>query len=35
MAQGHKADEYVTIEQLGRCDQMLDNLLDRLESGCL
>jgi acetylornithine deacetylase len=33
MAQGHKADEYVTIEQLGRCDQMLDNLLDRLESG--
>jgi acetylornithine deacetylase len=35
MAQGHKADEYVTIEQLGRCDQMLDNLLNRLESGRL
>jgi acetylornithine deacetylase len=35
MAQGHKADEYVTIEQLGRCDQMLDNLLERLESGRL
>jgi acetylornithine deacetylase len=35
MAQGHKADEYVAIEQLGRCDRMLDNLLDRLESGRL
>jgi acetylornithine deacetylase len=35
MAQGHKADEYVTIEQLGCCDQMLDNLLNRLESGRL
>lgn len=33
MAQGHKPDEYVTVEQLARCDAMLAALLDRLEAG--
>lgn len=31
MAQGHKPDEFVTIEQMRRCDRMLETLLDRLE----
>jgi acetylornithine deacetylase len=30
MAQGHKPDEYVTNEQLRRCDEMLEKLLQRL-----
>ncbi len=33
MAQGHKPDEYVTVEQMARCEAMLDALLDRLEQG--
>ncbi|MCR9122353.1 MAG: acetylornithine deacetylase [Phyllobacteriaceae bacterium] len=33
MAQGHKPDEFVTVEQLERCDAMLDALIDRLKSG--
>lgn len=33
MAQGHKPDEFVTIEQIGRCEAMLDGLLARLEAG--
>jgi acetylornithine deacetylase len=33
MAQGHKPDEFVTEEQLGRCDAMLDALIGRLEAG--
>tara|TARA_B100000676_G_scaffold311771_1_gene382930 strand:+ start:4225 stop:5400 length:1176 start_codon:yes stop_codon:yes gene_type:complete len=33
MAQGHKPDEYVTREQLSRCDQMLTNLVAALERG--
>ncbi len=33
MAQGHKPDEYVTLEQMARCEAMLDALLDRLEQG--
>lgn len=33
MAQGHKPDEFVTREQLARCDAMLDALLDRLQTG--
>jgi len=33
MAQGHKPDEFVTLEQLGRCQAMLAALLDRLEAG--
>ncbi|NJO36678.1 MAG: acetylornithine deacetylase [Rhizobiales bacterium] len=33
MAQGHKPDEFVTEDQLARCDAMLANLLDRLEAG--
>lgn len=33
MAQGHKPDEYVTADQLARCDAMLAALLDRLEAG--
>ena len=33
MNQGHKPDEYVTVEQLARCAAMLDRLTDRLEAG--
>lgn len=33
MDQGHKPDEFVTCEQLQRCDLMLDALIDRLEQG--
>jgi acetylornithine deacetylase len=33
MAQGHKPDEYVTLEQLARCESMLAALLNRLEGG--
>jgi acetylornithine deacetylase len=33
MAQGHKPDEFVTAEQLARCEAMLGALLDRLEAG--
>ncbi|QEN86255.1 acetylornithine deacetylase [Labrys sp. KNU-23] len=33
MAQGHKADEYVGADQLGRCDAMLAALVDRLAAG--
>ncbi len=33
MAQGHKPDEFVTVEQLARCDAMLAALMDRLEAG--
>ncbi|MBY8975064.1 acetylornithine deacetylase [Rhodobacteraceae bacterium NNCM2] len=33
MAQGHKPDEYVTEEQLARCDAMLDGLIERLKVG--
>jgi len=33
MAQGHRPDEFVSLEQIGRCDAMLDALIDRLEAG--
>ncbi len=33
MAQGHKPDEFVTVEQMGRCEAMMAALLDRLEAG--
>ena len=33
MEQGHKPDEYIAIDQIGRCDRMMDSLLDVLESG--
>ncbi len=33
MAQGHKADEFVTLAQLDACDAMLAVLVDRLEHG--
>lgn len=33
MAQGHKPDEFVAVEQLARCEAMLGALLDRLEAG--
>ena len=33
MAQGHKPDEYVSLEQLAHCDAMLAALVDRLEAG--
>lgn len=33
MEQGHKPDEFVSLDQLAKCDLMLDALLDRLVSG--
>ena len=33
MEQGHKADEFVSRQQLERCDRMLDRLIARLEEG--
>lgn len=33
MDQGHKADEYISRDQLAKCDKMLANLVDRLEVG--
>jgi acetylornithine deacetylase len=33
MAQGHKPDEFVAVEQIARCKAMLGALLDRLEAG--
>ncbi|RUX32453.1 acetylornithine deacetylase [Mesorhizobium sp. M2A.F.Ca.ET.042.01.1.1] len=33
MAQGHKPDEYVSVEQLRRCDETLERLLSRLTDG--
>jgi acetylornithine deacetylase len=33
MAQGHKPDEYVSVEQIARCEAMLDALIGRLETG--
>lgn len=33
MAQGHKPDEFVTVEQMTRCAAMLEALLARLETG--
>ncbi len=33
MAQGHKPDEFVAVEQIERCDAMLDALLARLRAG--
>jgi acetylornithine deacetylase len=33
MMQGHKPDEFVTVEQLARCEGMLGALLGRLEAG--
>jgi acetylornithine deacetylase len=33
MAQGHKPDEFVSVEQMELCQAMLGRLLDRLETG--
>ena len=33
MAQGHKPDEYVTMEQMDRCEAMMQALLSQLEAG--
>ena len=33
MTQGHKPDEFISVEQMGRCDAMLSKLLDRLAAG--
>jgi acetylornithine deacetylase len=33
MAQGHKPDEYVSVEQMQRCEIMLAALLAQLEAG--
>jgi len=33
MAQGHKPDEFVSVEQMRRCDDMLGKLLERLAAG--
>ena len=33
MNQGHKPNEYIEKDQIDLCDQMLENLLDKLEEG--
>lgn len=33
MAQGHKPDEYVSVEQIARCEAMLDALVAQAEAG--
>jgi acetylornithine deacetylase len=33
MAQGHKPDEYVSLEQLERCEAMLSALVARCAAG--
>jgi acetylornithine deacetylase len=33
MAQGHKPDEFVSVEQMARCQSMLVALVARLEGG--
>lgn len=33
MAQGHRPDEFVSLEQVARCDAMLEALLERLRAG--
>ncbi len=33
MAQGHKPDEFVSVEQMARCEAMMAALLTRLEAG--
>jgi acetylornithine deacetylase len=33
MAQGHKPDEFITIEQFERCNAMMDSLIERLQTG--
>jgi acetylornithine deacetylase len=33
MAQGHKPDEWVSLDQIARCEAMLERLVDRLEAG--
>ena len=33
MDQGHKPNEYIEKAQIDLCDQMLENLLDKLEKG--
>jgi acetylornithine deacetylase len=30
MEQGHKPDEYITLEQMQRCDAMMDALVEYL-----
>ncbi len=33
MAQGHRPDEFVSLDQIAACDAMLEQLVDRLRSG--
>ena len=33
MSQGHKPDEWISLEQMARCDAMLATLLARLKAG--
>ncbi|MEM0906363.1 MAG: acetylornithine deacetylase [Pseudomonadota bacterium] len=33
MQQGHRPDEFISEDDLGRCDAMLDRLIDRLAAG--
>lgn len=33
MDQGHKPDEFIAAEQLARCDNMLEKLIDRMQQG--
>lgn len=35
MQQGHKPDEFITLDQLNQCDVMLENLLEHLVDGSL
>ena len=35
MQQGHKPDEFITLDQLNQCDVMLENLLEHLVAGSL
>lgn len=33
MNQGHKPDEFITVDQVRRCDRMMDRLIDALKAG--
>lgn len=33
MDQGHKPDEYISVEQMRRCDAMMDRLIEQLKTG--
>jgi acetylornithine deacetylase/succinyl-diaminopimelate desuccinylase-like protein len=33
MSQGHKPDEYVSIDQINKCEEILSQLLLKLQTG--